>query len=120
MRILFSGSRDFPDLDFVHGVVNDYSTSRTYEECIVGDARGVDEAVQEAAAGWLDVKVFKAEWEKHGRRAGILRNIQMLDEQPDLVVAFWDGESPGTKHVIDEAKKRGINLDLYIRYKRYA
>lgn len=48
------------------------------------------------------------------RRAPILRNLRMLDEHPDIevVLAFWDGESPGTRHMIDEAENRGIRVEI--------
>jgi hypothetical protein len=52
------------------------------------------------------VRAFPADWEKHGKRAGILRNLEMLDEQPDLVLAF--GRGRGTDHTVSEAKRRGI------------
>jgi hypothetical protein len=80
---------------------------------IHGGAGGADRM-----AGSLAVKlglgtpiVYPAKWREQGRAAGHIRNRLMLDqEQPDLVIAFWDGESPGTKGMIDEVKRRGIEL----------
>ncbi len=45
-------------------------------------------------------------------RAGIRWNLRMLDEQPDLVLAWWDGVSPGTKHMIEAAAARGIPVEV--------
>ncbi len=62
--------------------------------------------------GW-NVEPYPADWERHGRRAGHLRNLAMLDYPPDLVLAFWDGQSPGTRHTITEARRRGIPVEVH-------
>lgn len=41
-----------------------------------------------------------------------IRNIEMLDLGPDLVIAFWDGASRGTLHTMTEARKRGIPVEV--------
>jgi hypothetical protein len=64
------------------------------------------------------VTVFEADWNVWGKRAGILRNLNALDYPAHHVVAFWDGRSPGTKHVIGEARKRELPLDCYVRPRR--
>ncbi|TAL45507.1 MAG: hypothetical protein EPN91_02025 [Salinibacterium sp.] len=60
------------------------------------------------------VEEFKADWETYGRRAGIVRNLAMLDTRPDLVIACWDGESKGTAHTMTEARKRGIPVEVIL------
>jgi hypothetical protein len=54
---------------------------------------------------------------RHGRNydvaAGMIRNVQMLDEGPDLVIAFQRSRSPGTQHTIDEARRRGIPTEVH-------
>lgn len=78
---------------------------------IHGDARGADRLADHAARGLgLKVEPYPADWSRYGKRAGILRNLEMLDSNPTTVIAFWDGESRGTQHTIDEARKRGIRL----------
>ncbi len=79
------------------------------DEIITGCARGAD-AIARRVADDLGIPctVYKAKWDEHGKRAGYLRNIEMLDASPDEVLAFWDGQSKGTKHTITEAEKRGI------------
>ena len=57
-------------------------------------------------------EVMPADWRRLGRGAGIIRNGQMLDRNPDVVLAFWDGSSPGTRHTIKEARRRGIPVEV--------
>ena len=81
-----------------------------------GGAKGADRIAAEFAEdlGWEVIEV-KADWDVHGKKAGVLRNVQMLDQNPSYVVAFWDGQSKGTKHAFGEAIKRGIATDIYVR-----
>lgn len=73
-----------------------------------GGARGADRLADIIArALGFEVEVYPADWTL-GKYAGILRNLEMLDSKPDLVIAFWDGSSRGTKHTMDAAFKRGI------------
>lgn len=110
MKVLVCGSRGWYDTDTITLRLLDLPTD-TY--IIHGAASGADQLASEAAAhlGLLQ-RAFPADWRKHGKKAGILRNIQMLDEQPDLVIAFWMGQSRGTSHTITEARKRGIPVEV--------
>ncbi len=84
---------------------------------IVGRARGVDTWAEQAADEHLIHTIIEeAQWRVgsfYNPKAGFERNIRMLDLKPDLVIAFWDGYSGGTKHTIDEAEKRGIEVELH-------
>jgi hypothetical protein len=80
---------------------------------IHGKAQGADML----ADNWAirhEVKrdVYPADWTTHGKKAGILRNAEMLASGVDLVIAFWDGKSRGTKNMIDRAKKAGVPVEL--------
>jgi hypothetical protein len=78
---------------------------------ITGGARGVDEhAHHEAQRLDYQTKVIRADWERHGKRAGYVRNVAMLDENPVAVLAFCAGFSRGTMHAIREAMRREICL----------
>lgn len=80
---------------------------------IHGGARGADmQAGVYARALGFDEKVFPADWRGKGKAAGIIRNLQMLDECPDLVLAFQRSGSTGTQHTINEARKRGIPVEV--------
>ena len=60
------------------------------------------------------VKEFPAQWNEFGKRAGYIRNEEMA-KYADACVAFWDGESKGTKHMIDLANKHKIEVRV-IKY----
>ena len=83
-----------------------------FARVIEGCARGVDRDA-EAWAAERDIQVthFPADWQRHGQIAGVLRNKRMLDEHPDLVVAFYaDAARPsrGTSHMVKIARVAGI------------
>lgn len=62
---------------------------------------------------WCPHLQFKADWKRWGKAAGFMRNQQMLDEgKPDLVIAFWDGYSRGTLHMIQLATRAGVPVDV--------
>lgn len=81
---------------------------------IEGGANGAD-FLGKVWAKWMLVPVeeFPADWNKHGKAAGPIRNKQMLDEgKPDLVIAFLAKDSRGTKNMIDQATKAGIPVKV--------
>jgi hypothetical protein len=73
---------------------------------ISGGARGVDSLAVMVAKGRGLQKplVHPAEWDRYGNKAGYLRNIDIVIDA-ELVAAFWDGKSPGTRSTIDIAEK---------------
>ena len=87
------------------GLVTDYVKSLPSDTVIVsGGARGVDTVAETAAkACGLEIQIFPALWGTYGKRAGFLRNRQIV-EAADRVVAFWDGLSPGTLSTIKLAQ----------------
>lgn len=115
MRILVCGGRDFGDGDRVVAELHDLQvwgdlTGNPVEVVIHGKARGAD-TLADKAAGLLNIptEVYPAEWDKYGKRAGYIRNQQMLDEgKPDLVVAFPGGR--GTAMMVDIARKAGVKV----------
>ena len=124
MRIaLICGSRSLESRGtdiFTH--LEKYDDEFPIDLVIHGGAAGPD-TISGIWADSLDkpVKVFRAKWQEHGRKAGIFRNIEMLDylklqtdpNDSPCVIAFWDGKSKGTKHTIDTARKRGIPTRVY-------
>lgn len=89
---------------------------REPESCLVieGEASGAD-LLGKRAALYLGMKflMFPADWKRYGKRAGILRNQQMLTEGcPDLVLAFWKNKSRGTADMINRARKARVPVEI--------
>ena len=83
-------------------------------EIVSGGARGVDTCARKyALANGIKLTEFLPEYDKYGRGAPLRRNITII-EYADLVLAFWDGSSHGTKYVIDNCKKRGVPVKVYV------
>lgn len=119
MRILVCGGRTWgytEESDFTvkdNGVFNlALDVLKGYGPTVVisGGAKGADELGPMLAAVTSSVSLVKsADWSKHGRAAGPIRNQQMLDEfKPDLVVAFSGGT--GTRDMVNRAKKAGVEV----------
>lgn len=112
-RVIVAGGRDFRNYDLLKKKL-DYYLSRvraTHDIRIVsGLARGADRlGLVYAKENHLPVDQFPAKWNEHGKRAGYLRNAEMANNA-DALVAFWDGQSKGTKHMIDIAKKKKLKV----------
>lgn len=111
MRILVCGSRSFANRTYAKSVLMAYPATTTI---VHGGARGADSLAGEVAKELgMTVEVYPADWDGLGKRAGYVRNKQMVDSKPDLVIAFWNGVSKGTKHTIDLATAAGIPVEVY-------
>ena len=83
-------------------------------EIISGGARGVDACAREyALRHGLKLTEYLPEYSRYGRGAPLKRDITIIINA-DLVLAFWDGRSRGTKYVIDSCKKRNIPIKIYV------
>lgn len=83
-------------------------------EVVSGAARGADSLGELfAKENNIPVKQFPADWNAHGRAAGPIRNRQMA-EYADVLIAFWDGKSPGTKNMIETMLKKGKIVKVYM------
>ena len=84
-------------------------------EIVSGGARGIDTSAREyALKNNIKLKEFLPEYEKYGRAAPLKRNMQIID-YADMVLAFWDGKSKGTKFVIDNCKRIGKRVRIFIK-----
>ena len=110
LRLALIGSRDYPDLERVRRFVDDLPLGTVV---VSGGARGVDSAAERAAreAG-LRVVVLEPDWAGLGRRAGLARNQDVVD-QSDEVVAWWDGASRGTVHALRLAVEAGKPVTVF-------
>jgi len=108
-RVLICGGRNFNDYVTIYDEMDDIHDDRgPITHVIVGGASGAD-YWGEAWAHHRSIPftAFKADWKKHGKAAGPIRNQQMLDEgKPDLVVAFKGGH--GTADMIRRAEDAGL------------
>jgi predicted Rossmann fold nucleotide-binding protein DprA/Smf involved in DNA uptake len=110
IRVAIVGSRDYPDLDAVKCFVEKLPPDSVV---ISGGARGVDRIAETyARQRGLKVIVFPADWDRHGKRAGVIRNFDIVNAS-DIIVAFWDGKSKGTQHTINIAKQQGKQVVIY-------
>ena len=83
-------------------------------EIVSGGAKGIDTCAKNFASSHdLKLTEFLPEYNKYGRGAPLKRNLQII-EYADVVIAFWDGKSRGTKYVIDNCKKQGVQADVHI------
>jgi hypothetical protein len=103
MRVLVCGGRNYSNYLFLSSVLNTLHNDKRINYIIHGAASGADSlADQWAAEHHIPVRVFPADWGKHGRAAGPIRNKQMLDEgKPDVVIAFPGNK--GTRNMIAQA-----------------
>ena len=112
MKLAIVGSRNFNNLELFVNILDKYCDEHDVTEIVTGDARGADAfAIAYAEANNIPYKSFKAQWHKHGKGAGFIRN-QEIWANADQGIAFWDGESPGTKHSIELSSKQQKHLTL--------
>lgn len=110
MRVLVCGGRGFADRTLLCGVLDGLRKTHGELRIIEGAAFGADSLAAEwAIENDQELQEFPADWKKHGRAAGPLRNQRMLDEgKPEMAVAFKGGR--GTNDMVERIKKAGVFL----------
>jgi hypothetical protein len=109
MKIAVIGSRSFTDYELLKKTLNEITG---ITKVISGGAKGADSlAEQWAKEKQIETVIYKPDWAKYGRGAGVVRN-RLIIEDCDLCIAFWDGESKGTKSSIDHCKKLNKKLTI--------
>ena len=102
MKLAIIGSRSLHIPDLEKYMPDDVT------EIVSGGAKGVDsDARNYAEKNGIKITEFLPDYTLHGRGAPLKRNIQII-EYADMVLAFWDGKSRGTKYVIDNCEKTGV------------
>jgi hypothetical protein len=116
---IICGSRRIRSSRTVDGILDEAWAARPVgtpqPRVIVGGAGGVDTIAERwARRHGIEPDVMRADWNRYGKRAGYVRNVAMLEEGgPDaLVIAIWDGQSRGTGHTIDLAKRRAMQVTV--------
>ena len=115
MVILVCGSRAYTDGYKMDSVIGGLQ-ARGATKIITGGATGADAFASRIAKNrGIALEIFEAEWDKYGKSAGPRRNTAMLNQAPDLVVAFTSDldSSPGTLDTIKKAIHKGIPVQLY-------
>lgn len=115
-RVIIAGGRDFNNYTLLERTMDRLLVNIQDDITVVcGMARGADSlGEQYAKARGFQVCYFPAEWDKYGRSAGYIRNEQMA-QNAEALVAFWDGQSRGTKHMINIANRNNLKVRV-IRY----
>lgn len=112
MKVIVAGSRTFTDYELLKLTCDNIKTQIT--EIVSGGARGADKlGEQYAIERDYTIKQFPADWDRWGKSAGYKRNAEMA-EYADALIAFWDGSSKGTKHMIDLAKKNNLKIKVVL------
>lgn len=103
MKIAIIGSRNFDNYKLVVETLKPYQSKISL--VISGGAKGADSLGEHwAKQNNINTLIFLPDWDKHGKRAGFIRNEDII-KNCDGVLAFWDGESKGTAHSLSLAEK---------------
>jgi hypothetical protein len=114
MKVIIAGGRDFKDIRLVMKNMDHHLSKCKHLdiEIVSGAASGADTLGEEyAKTRNYPIKQFPANWDKFKKGAGYIRNTEMA-EYADALVAFWDGKSRGTMHMINIANKKGIQVKV--------
>jgi hypothetical protein len=111
MKVIIAGSRDFDDYELLRKYCDHVLQNQTEIEIVSGTARGADQLGERyAKERGYPVKQFPADWNK-GKSAGYIRNEEMA-KYGDALIAFWNGMSKGTEHMINLAKQYNLKIKI--------
>lgn len=110
-RVIVAGSREFNNYKLLQDKLDNLLVHKVKTHKIVivsGGARGADQLGERYATQQnYCCDEYPADWQQYGKSAGYKRNVQMA-ENADALVAFWDGQSRGTQHMISIAKEHKL------------
>lgn len=112
MKIAIIGSRSFTDYTLLCTTVDAHLAKYKLRatQIVSGGAKGADKLAEKyALENQLEMIIYKPDWEAFGKRAGIIRNTYIV-ENSELIFAFWDGVSKGTKNTIDQSLALGTPI----------
>lgn len=111
-RVIIAGSRTFNNYDLLEKKCDILFSNKKPTSIICGEAAGADTLGKLYAENHgIPVESFPADWGHNGRGAGLMRNVMMADHA-DALVAFWDGKSRGTRHMIEQMLKRNLPVRI--------
>lgn len=115
MKVIIAGGRNFEDYDLLCRKADKILSQQHEVEVVSGTAKGADKLGERyAEERGFPIKRFPADWGTHGKAAGYIRNEDMA-LYSDALIAFWDEQSKGTKHMIDIAELHGLKTRI-IKY----
>lgn len=114
MKVIICGGRSLDDYSLVKNVMDEVAARIDVDEIVCGEARGADSLGKRwAIENGIQIASFPADWDRYGKSAGIRRNSSM-GNYADYVVAFWDGKSTGTKHMIHYMEQNNKHGEVYL------
>lgn len=115
MKVIIAGGRSFNNYNLLYIECNNYLDSYSDIEIVSGCANGADRLGERyALEKGYSITKFPANWNAFGKSAGYIRNEEMA-KYADILIAFWDGDSKGTKHMINLAEKYKLKVNI-IKY----
>jgi hypothetical protein len=109
-KVIIAGTRTFDNYQLLKTKCNEILKDFDNIEIVSGTSKGADILGEQYAKEMnFDLKLFKPDWNGLGRKAGHLRNIEM-GNYGDVLIAFWDNVSGGTKHMITYAQSKGLKV----------
>ncbi len=112
MKVIIAGGRSFDNYELLCEKCTKILSNSKDIEIVSGTANGADKLGERFAnENGYSIKKFPANWDKHGKSAGYIRNKEMA-LYADALIAFWDGKSKGTALMISLAK--GYNLKVKV------
>lgn len=111
--MIIAGARDFDNYDYLRRQCRAFLSRHGKERRVVivsGHADGADLLGEKfAIENGLPLEIYPADWEKNWRSVGFRRN-ELMGDIADALIAFWDGNSHGTKHMIEYASGKGLDV----------
>lgn len=114
MKIAIVGSRNFNNYELLKDTILNKFDIFDITEIVSGGATGADLLGAQFAKEYsIKLTEFLPDWTTYGKSAGYIRNKDIVNHA-DVVIAFWDGKSKGTKHSIDIAKKENKQCEVIL------
>jgi hypothetical protein len=113
IKVIIAGGRNFDDFNRLCQICDEFLQDQNNIEIVSGAYKGADLLGERYAAERnYPIKQFPANWRQYGKSAGLKRNTEMAS-YADILIAFWDGESKGTKHMIELATQVGLSVQIF-------
>ena len=114
-KVIIAGSRSFNNYELLKEHCLSILQERMRKDVIIivsGHARGADLLGERFAKEFgLSCEYHPANWKAFGKGAGLIRNAEMA-KSADALIAFWDGKSRGTAHMVNFARRKGLDVSI--------